>query len=45
MSINMDEKGTRIAVANKESIYLLDSCNLSVIASFNSPDNPQMWKI
>ena len=32
MSINTDEKGTKVAVANKESIYLLDTSNLSVIA-------------
>jgi hypothetical protein len=37
MSINMDEKGARVAVANKESIYLLETISLSLIARFNSP--------
>lgn len=32
MSINIDEKGNKVVVANKENIYLLDTSNLSVIA-------------
>ena len=45
MSIARDEKGEKLAVANRESVFLLDADTLTLLASFKSPDNPKMWKI
>lgn len=45
MSIARDEKGGRVVVVNKESVLVLDVETMSVLASFNSPDNPKLWKI